>query len=72
MVTVGGSERPVIDGGIHIPADRPETIPAGKLVKVVELGPRSPAHMLGRVYRIEGESETSYQTARRFDVVRVS
>lgn len=71
MVTVGGTERPVISGGIHIPADRPETVPTGMLVKVIELGPASPAHMLNRVYRVEGESTKSYQTARRFDVVEV-
>jgi hypothetical protein len=70
-VTVGGTERPVITGGIHIPADRPEVVPAGTLVRVTALGPASPAHMLGRTYRIEGESTKSYQTARRFDVVEV-
>ena len=71
-VTVGGTERPVIEGGVHIPADRPETVTAGTLVKVTALGPLSPAHLLNRVYRVEGESTKSYQTARRFDVVEVS
>ncbi|MGZ5422632.1 MAG: DUF6093 family protein [Aeromicrobium sp.] len=68
---VGGSERPVITGGIHIPADSTAVVPTGTLVKVTTLGPDSPAHLLNRLYRIEGESTKSYQTARRFDVVEV-
>lgn len=71
MVEVGGTERPVIDGGVHIPADRAEVVRYGMFVRVVKVGPRSPRHLLGRVYRIEGESVTSNQTARRFDVVEV-
>lgn len=70
-VTVGGTERPVISGGIHIPADRPEVVTPGTFVKVTVLGPGSPSHLLNRLYRIEGESTKSYQTARRFDVVEV-
>jgi len=70
-VEIGGVERPVISGGIHIPADRPELVPAGMFVRVEAIGPDSPAHLLGRVYKIDGESVKSYQTARRFDVVEV-
>lgn len=71
MVTVGGTERPVISGGVHIPADRRETVPNGMYAKVTALGPSSPAHLLNRVYRVEGESTKSHQTARRFDVVEL-
>lgn len=71
MVTVGGTERPVISGGVHIPAGRTEAITTGMIVKVTALGPESPAHMLNRLYRIEGESTKSHQTARRFDVVQL-
>lgn len=71
MVTIGGTERPVIAGGVHIPADRRETVPNGMYAKVTALGPSSPAHLLNRVYRVEGESTKSHQTARRFDVVEL-
>lgn len=70
-VTVGGVERPVIDGGVHMPAERTEAVPFGTVVRVQELGPESPAHLLGRLYRVVGESVKSDQTARRFDVVEV-
>lgn len=72
MVDIGGVQRPVITGGVHIPFDRTNAVPSGMLVKVMTLGPRSPHHLLGRLYRIEGESVKSYETARRFDVVEVS
>lgn len=71
-VTIGGVERSVIAGGLKIPADRPETVKAGVYVKVTGLAPMSPTHLLGRLYRIEGESTTSHETARRFDVVEVN
>ena len=69
-VTIGGVERPVIDGGLHIPlgAQVPEV---GWEYVLVELGPNSDPALLNRRYRVVDVPAKSYATARRLDVVEV-
>lgn len=69
-VTVGGVERPVMNGGIHIPisADAPAV---GWQYVVTAVGPSSDPALLGRVYEVVESPAKSYATSRRLDVVEI-
>lgn len=76
-VSIGGVERPVISGGLHIPLSAP--VPAaseqrgqGWEYAVTALGPADDPALLGRRYLVVGAPAKSYATARRLDVVEVS
>jgi hypothetical protein len=69
--TIGGSERPVIEAGLHIPIDA--TIPAiGWVYECIETGAASDPALLGRRYRVVDVPVKSFATARRLDVVDVT
>lgn len=69
-VTVGGVERPVVDGGLHIPlsADLPSI---GWEYVCTATGPLSDPALLGRRWRVVDVPAKSHATARRLDVVEV-
>lgn len=80
-VNVGGVERPVIDGGLHIPLDR--FVFDGLLIEASEqrgqawelevfsIGPADDPALLGRRYMVVSAPAKSFATARRLDVVEI-
>ena len=81
-VNVGGTERPVLAGGLHIPLDRfifdmsllivaDEQRGVGWEFEVSELGPHDDPALLGRRYLVVEVPAKSYATARRLSVVEV-
>jgi hypothetical protein len=75
-VTVGGMERPVVEGGLHIPIDSP--VPAagqygfGWEYELTDLGPSTDPSLLGSRWLVVDAPAKSYATARRLDVVRLT
>lgn len=69
-VTVGDVERPVIEGGLHIPlaADLPAV---GWEFECAAVGPTTDPSLLGRRWRVVDVPAKSFATARRLDVVSV-
>lgn len=68
--TVGGVERPVVEGGLHIPLDA--LMPAVGWEYVCDaVGPASDPSLLGRRWRVVDVPAKSFATARRLDVVEV-
>jgi hypothetical protein len=69
-VTIGGVERLVVEGGLHIPisAPRPEV---GWEYVCDEVGPATDPELLGRRWRVVNVPIKSNGTARRLDVVEV-
>jgi hypothetical protein len=76
MVSVGGTERPVISAGLHIPVDA--DVPAmGEYGKgweyvLVTLGPLTDPSLLNSRWLVVDAPAKSYATARRLDVVRIA
>ena len=71
LVTIGGVERPVLEGGLHIPITA--ALPAdGWEFECVEVGPDSDPSLVGRRWRVVSTPAKSYATARRLDVVEVT
>lgn len=69
-VTIGGVERPVVEGGLHIPIGAP--VPdIGWEYELTTLGPNSDPALLGRRWRVVDVPAKSYATARRLDVVEI-
>lgn len=75
-VTVGGVDREIIDGGLHIPLSA--TVPVSGLdrgkgweYEVTAVGPLDDPVLLGRRYLVTNVPAKSYATARRLDVVLV-
>jgi hypothetical protein len=67
---VGGVERPVVDGGLHIPLDAP--VPERGWEYVCDaVGPASDPSLVGRRWRVVDVPAKSFATARRLDVVEV-
>jgi hypothetical protein len=66
-VTVGGVEREVLQGGLHIPlaADLPAI---GWVFVCTAVGSGSDPALLGRKWRVQDVPVKSYATARRLDV----
>lgn len=70
MVRVGGTERPVLEAGVHIPLSAP--VPGVNWECVVTRVERyDDAAPLDRCYRVVEVPAKSYATARRLDVVEV-
>lgn len=67
-VTVGGVEREVLQGGLHIPltADLPAI---GWVFVCTAVGSGSDPALLGRKWRVQDVPAKSYATARRLDVI---
>lgn len=74
-VTVGGVERPVVEGGLHIPVSA--AAPAmgeygfGWEYVLTELGPNTPPALLNSRWLVVDTPLKSDQTALRLDVVRI-
>lgn len=69
-VTVGGVERPVMQGGLHIPLSA--QVPAfGWIYVVTAVGTYDDPALLGRKFLVVSVPAKSYATARRLDVVEV-
>lgn len=69
--TVGGVERPVVEGGLHIPLTA--GLPAiGWELVCDATGPASDPSLVGRRWRVVDVPAKSFATARRLDVVEVS
>lgn len=67
---IGSVERPVLEGGLHIPLSAP--VPERKWEYVVTaVGPADDPALLGRRYWVASVPAKSYATARRLDVVEV-
>lgn len=80
-VNVGGTERPVLEGGLHIPLDRflfdgllivaGEQRGIGWEFEVYSIGPADDPALLGRRYLVVEVPAKSFATARRLSVVEV-
>lgn len=71
LVSIGGVDRPVVEGGLHIPLD--SNVPAiGWEYECIDAGPASDPGLVGRRYRVVDVPLKSYATARRLDVVDVT
>lgn len=69
--SVGGVERPVVEGGLHIPLSAP--VPArGWEYQMTVAGPSTDPSLVGRRWRVVDAPAKSYATARRLDVVEVT
>lgn len=69
-VTIGGVERPVVEGGLSIPVGAP--LPAvGWEYECIAVGSSSDPSLLGRRFRVVDVPAKSHATARRLDVVEV-
>lgn len=81
-VNIGGVDRPVLEGGLHIPLDRflfdglliqpSEQRGRGWEFEVESIGPADDPALLGTRYLVVGAPVKSFATARRLDVVVVS
>lgn len=70
-VRVGDIERPVLEGGLHIPIGA--TVPGiGWEYVCTAVGQRSDPALLNRRYRVVDVPAKTYATARRLDVVQIS
>jgi hypothetical protein len=71
MIRVGDVDRPVIEGGLHIPLSA--TVPGiGWEYVCTAVGALSDVALLGRRWRVVDVPAKTYATARRLDVVEVS
>lgn len=75
-LSIGGVERPVLEGGLHIPigADVPtagEQRGIGWEYEVTAVGEADDPALLGRRFLVVGVPVKSFATARRLDVVEV-
>lgn len=74
-VRVGGTDRPVVEAGLHIPISAPVPAPGDRGIgweyEVTAVGPSSDPALLGRRFLVVGVPAKSYTTARRLDVCEV-
>lgn len=81
LVSVGGVERPVVEGGLHIPLSSfldpdPKAVPrlrlrAGWELVCTAVGPKTDPACAGKRWRVVDVPVKSNPTARRLDVVEV-
>lgn len=76
-VTIGGVERPVVEGGLHIPISAPVPVASaqrgqGWEYEVAALGAYDDPALLGRRYLVVSAPAKSFATARRLDVVDIT
>lgn len=69
--TVGAIQRPVVEGGLHIPLEAPMPSVGWEYV-CTAAGPSSDPGLVGRRYRVVDVPLKSFATARRLDVVDVT
>lgn len=74
-VEVGGVERAVIEGGLHIPipdeGSEAVQVHNGDRFTITAVGPMSDPGLLGRVFEVVEYGGKSWATARRLNVVEV-
>lgn len=71
LVEIGGVQRPVVEGGLHIPLAA--GLPAlGWRYRCTAVGPNSDLSLVGRMWQVVDVPAKSFATARRLDVVEVS
>jgi hypothetical protein len=70
-VAVGGVERPVLVGGIHIPIGTTLEVDEGWECTVTKVGESDDPTLLGNRYRVIAAPSKSFATARRLDVVQL-
>jgi len=75
-VSIGGVERPVLSGGLHIPIGAPVPVAGeqrghGWEYVVTTVGREDDPALLGRRFLVVGVPVKSHATARRLDVVEV-
>ena len=74
-ITVGGVDRLVIEGGLHIPLTAPVPVAhpvTGWEYECTQVGPTTDPALLGHRYRVVNAPMKSDATARRLDVVDVT
>lgn len=70
-MTIGDQERPILEGGLHIPLSA--DIPAiGWELECTAVSGSSDPVLVGRRYRVVDVPAKTFATARRLDVVEVS
>lgn len=74
-VTIGGSEVPIVEGGLHIPISAAVPLAGPRGVGweyvVTKVGPTDDKALLGRRYLVTNSPAMSHATARRLDVAEV-
>lgn len=74
-VKVGGTDRPVMEAGLHIPISSSVPVAGDRGIGweyvVTAIGPASDPSLLGRRFLVVGVPAKSYATARRLDVCEV-
>lgn len=75
-VSIGGVQRPVFSGGLHIPIGAPVPVASEQRSQaweyvVTAVGAADDPALLGRRYMVVGVPAKSFATARRLDVVEV-
>lgn len=75
-INIGGVDRDLIEGGLHLPVDAPAPavgdIGTGWEYVLTSPGPATPADLLNSRWLVVDAPAKSYMTARRLDVVRLS
>lgn len=75
-VTVGGVDRLVVQGGLHLPVAAPPPVigglGAGWEYVLTTPGPMTPTELTGSRWLVVDSPAKSYMTARRLDVVRLA
>lgn len=75
FVTIGGVERPVLEGGLHLPIDAPLPVAGAQGVgweyECTAIGADSDPAMLGRRWLVVSVPVKTLATARRIDVAEV-
>lgn len=73
--TVGSLERPVVEGGLHIPLSAPVPVAGAEGVgweyECTDVAPASDPALVGRRWRVVDAPAKSFATARRLDVVEI-
>lgn len=69
-VTIGGVERPVLEGGLRIPISAPVPEVDWEYL-MTAAGPATDPALVGRRWHVVGLQADSFATARRLDVVEV-
>lgn len=73
--SVGGVDRPVVEGGLHIPVDAPAPVSGargtGWEYVLTTPGTSTPPELVGSRWLVVDSPAKSHMTARRLDVVRL-
>lgn len=74
-ISIGGVQRPILYGGLHLPLDAPVPVAGeqgiGWEYEVTSVGDLDDQSLFGRRYLVYSSPAKSFATARRLDVVEV-